>query len=105
MIWTFKSNEAKETSDVNLAPYKLTGKVYEDAEQVCKLMGVHVHPALRPVLWKKEKIVQYNQEGEEIEPEVKPVTIIKFDKHRIDKNTIKALFHVIPSSTVKTLKF
>jgi hypothetical protein len=106
MIWTFADSENKATDDINLAQYKLTGKFYDDINGVCKLMGIQVHPALRPVLWEKQKLRQFNEEAEDgKEPEEKPISIIKFDKHRIDKNSLKALFHILPNSTVKTLKF
>lgn len=67
-------------------------------------MNIHVHPALRPVLWEVEKPIV--PEGEDAkEPEEKPVTVVKFDRHRLDKNTLKALFHLIPQSQVRTVKF
>jgi hypothetical protein len=106
MIWTFGDSEAKNTDDVNLGQYKLTGKFHDDAAAICKLMDIQIHPALRPVLWEKQKVIEFKDEDEEDkESEEKPLSIIKFDKHRIDKNTIKALFHILPSSSVKTLKF
>lgn len=105
MIWTFAENNSKNTDDVNLGQYKPTGKFYEDTEAVSKLMGIHLHPGLRPVLWEKEKPMEFHDEEDGKEPEEKPVTTVKFDKHRLDKNSMKVLFHVLPSSTVKTLKF
>ena len=105
MIWTFQSNEAKNTDDVNLAQYKMTGKFYEDAEALFNLLGVQIHPALRPVLWEVEKKVEFVEQEENKEPEPEPITVVKFDKHRIDKNTMKVLFHMLPTSQVKTLKF
>ena len=105
MIWTFQASDNKNTDDVNLAQHKPTGNFYNDAEAICKLMGIEVHPALRPVLWEKEKKIEFVEEEDNKEAEEKPLTVIKFDKHRIDKNTLKCLFHLLPSSTVKTLKF
>jgi len=68
-------------------------------------MSIQVHPALRPVLWEVEK-PEFNLEEEDAkEPEVKPVTVVKFERHRIDKNTMKAFFHLIPQSVVRTVKF
>lgn len=93
MIWTFADNQKKNTDDINLGTYKLTGKFYNDAEAISKLMGIQLHPGLRPVLWEKESnhIFQDVEEGKEQED--KPVTSLKFDKHRLDKNSMKVLFH------------
>lgn len=102
MIWTYSDCNGKNTDDVNLAQYKLTGKFYADCEALCKLMNIKVHPALRPVLWEKEKPL-FEQEDAKVEE--KEVEVVKFDKHRIDKNSMKVLFHCLPVSQVKTLKF
>jgi hypothetical protein len=85
MIWTFAENEAKNTDDVNLNQYKLTGKFYDDVEAICKLMGIKVHPALRPVLWQKQKLQEFRDEDDAKEAEDKAVTTVRFDKHRLDK--------------------
>lgn len=109
MIWQFKDANAKDTADVNLGGYKCTGKFYEDALEVTKLLGIELHPALREPTWEIEKNeiekrLEEAADDEEVKEE-KVVTTIKFDRHRIDKNTLKALFHILPTSSVHTLKF
>ena len=49
-IWTFSENDQAETADSpELKAFKPTGKFYEDIENVCKIMNIKVHPALKPV--------------------------------------------------------
>ena len=106
MIWTFAESNGKNTDEVNLTAFKPTGKFYDDAAAVCKLLGVKVHPALRPVLWEKEKPVIFHDDEEEAkEAHEKDLATLKLDKHRLDKNSLKALFYILPTSTVRTLKF
>ena len=48
-IWTFSENDQAETVDSpELKAFKPTGKFYEDIENVSKIMGIKVHPALKP---------------------------------------------------------
>ena len=105
MIWNYTECNNKDTEEANIAQYKLTGTFYADVEAVCKLMGIKVHPGMRPVLWEKEPPLFVNEEEGEDQKEEKEIEVVKFDKHRIDKNSLKALFYVLPGSQVKTLKF
>lgn len=50
-IWTFKDSEAVDTDSVDLKTFKATGKFYDDIELACKLFGIRVHPALKPIVY------------------------------------------------------
>ena len=85
---------------------KPTGDLYEDAKLGAEAMGIKLHPALRAPTWEiyvpEKSIIEADGEGEEEEAEPakdeappeekKPVEVISFSKHRIDKNTMTLLF-------------
>lgn len=48
-IWTFKESDAVETENIDMKAFKPTGKFYDDIEIVCKMFGIRVHPALKPI--------------------------------------------------------
>jgi hypothetical protein len=48
-IWTFKESEQAETDNVDMKQFKATGKFYDDIETICRLYGIRVHPALKPI--------------------------------------------------------
>ncbi len=78
---------------MDLKAFKPQGKFYEDADTICKLFNIKTHPALR---------APAHPENEE----QKEVTTVNFNKHRIDKNSMKVLFYTLPASpNVHTLKF
>ena len=95
-IWTFRECEAVETEAIDIKGFKPQGKFYEDADTICKLFGIKPHPGLRPHA--------HSGEGKD-EHESKEVTVVNFNKHRIDKNSMRVLFFALPSSpNVQTLK-
>ncbi len=98
---------------------KPTGDLYEDAKLGAEAMGIQLHPALWAPTWEiyvpEKSVIEPDGEGEEEEAEPakdetppeekKPVEVISFSKHRIDKNTMTLLFQILPESSVHTLKF
>lgn len=48
-IWTFKESESAETDSIDLKTFKPTGKFYEDIDILCKMFGIKVHPAFKPI--------------------------------------------------------
>ena len=52
-IWTYKESDQVETEIPEVKAFKPTGKFYEDIENLCKLMTIKVHPALKPVVYSK----------------------------------------------------
>ena len=83
-----------DTDTIDMKPFKPTGKLYDDIATICKMWQTKVHPALKnPV-----------QEGQEEEQKA-PVSTLSFFKHRVDKNSLRALFLTLPTSShVHTLK-
>lgn len=50
-IWQFRENDAAELDGIDLSKtFKPVGKFYEDVETLCKLYGIKVHPAMKPVV-------------------------------------------------------
>ena len=47
-IWNFRESDSVETDSIDLKAYKPLGKFYEDADNISKLFGIKLHPALRP---------------------------------------------------------
>ena len=46
-IWNFRESEAVETDNIDVKGFKPVGKFYEDAEALCKIYNIKIHPALR----------------------------------------------------------
>jgi hypothetical protein len=94
-MWNFKENEAVETDSIDVKSFKPAGKFYEDVDSLCKTFHVKAHPALR-------NPHQPSGEGSE---EVKEVSQITINKHRIDRNSMRVLFFSLPASpNIQTLK-
>jgi len=74
------------------------GKFFEDADTLCKTYHLKTHPALRnPNL---------NQAEGAASDEVKEVSQISFNKHRVDRNSMRVLFFSLPASpNIQTLKY
>jgi len=53
-IWNFKDNETIETEKVDLKPFKPTGKFFDDVNNLVKLLGIRLHPALRESAYRSE---------------------------------------------------
>jgi len=102
-IWTFKENDEKEYNEADLTKqFKPTAKIHDDLETVCRIMGTRMHPAFRAL-----KPPPPREDGETGEPpeKAKEITTLTFSKHRIDRNSMKALFLVLPHApTLHTLK-
>ena len=102
-IWTFKECEAVETDSVDLKTFKPTGKFYDDAEALCRAFNIKVHPSLKATIQSPPSEGQ--PAGVPAHEELKEVTIINFNKHRVDKNSMRALFFSLPASpNIQTLK-
>ena len=99
-IWTFRECEAVETDGIDLKAFKPAGKFYEDAEALCKTFNIKVHPSLRnPHQGQAEGGAATAHE------EVKEISQITFNKHRIDRNSMRVLFFSLPASpNIQTLK-
>lgn len=50
-IWTFKESEQAETDTPEVKGFKPLGKFYEDIENITKIMGIKIHPALKPAVY------------------------------------------------------
>lgn len=87
-MWTFKENEAVETDAIDVKAFKPVGKFYEDVDTLCKTFHVKAHPALR----------NPHQSSGEASEEVKEVSQITINKHRIDRNSMRVLFFSLPAS-------
>jgi len=120
MIWNYNEANRKELDSKLLDAYKPTGNLWEDAKASFEAVSINIHPALREPSWEiydpkeEQSVLEHLEEGEgeeeekpeEVEePERKPVEVLTFSKHRLDKNTMKILFHILPTSQVHTLKF
>ena len=86
-IWNFRESEAVETDGIDTKAFKSSGKFYDDTEGLCKLYNIKLHPSF--------KAPTPTQDGHE---EVKELSTVTFNKHRVDKNTMKVLFLTIPAS-------
>jgi hypothetical protein len=47
-IWTYKESDTVETDSIDLKAFKPIGKFYEDIETLTRMLGIRVHPALKP---------------------------------------------------------
>ena len=101
-IWTFKESESVETDGVDLKQFKPTGKFYDDVETACRLFGMRVHPALKPVTYAP---LPGEEQPPHEEDKTKELNTINFYKHRVDRNTLKVLFLCLPACpSIHTLK-
>ncbi len=89
-IWTYKECEAVETDGIDLKGFKPTGKFFEDADLICKLFNIKVHPGL--------KAASNGSSGENAQEEPKDLHQLSFNKHRIDRNSMRVLFFALPAS-------
>jgi len=95
-IWNFRESEAVETDSIDLKAFKASGKFYDDADTLSKLFGIKVHPGL--------KAPASHGEGQPAE-DAKDQSCVNFNKHRIDKNSMRVLFLSLPASpNIQTLK-
>ena len=101
-IWTFRECEAVETDAIDLKAFKPVGKFYEDAEALCKTFNIKVHPSLR-----NPNHASGSADGgaATAHEEVKEISQITVNKHRIDRNSMRVLFFSLPASpNIQTLK-
>lgn len=96
-IWSFKENEAVETDKVDMKPFKPTGKFFDDVQTLAKMFGIKIHPAL--------KESAYRSESAEADEPTRDVTALTFMKHRLDRNSLRAMFlSLVPAQNIQTLK-
>jgi hypothetical protein len=107
-IWTFKANDQQACADIEPKQFKTTSNFHDDIEMLCKNLSIKVHPALK----KPGKPMTPSEESKDgdskpAEEEIKPkeLNTINFYKHRLDKNTLKVLFFLLPYyPNIHTLK-
>ena len=104
-IWTFKANERVQCPDIEPKQFKSTTNFYEDVEMLCKNLQIKVHPALKkPVKPQSVESSARTEEKKEEESKKEHNQLI-FNKHRLDKNSMKVLFFLLPFyPTFHTLK-
>lgn len=96
-IWNFSSNEAVETEKVEMKQFKPTGRFFDDIQTLAKMFNIRVHPSLT------EKA--YKSENPDADDNIKDLTTLSFMKHRLDRNTIRAMFLALPPAQhIQTLK-
>ena len=86
-FWTYEYCQNFELKQEAIDVYKQKGKFYEDAQYFFEHMSTSPHP-----MFKFEK--------ETVEP-----NIMSFSSIRVDINTLKILFSLLPNTKIITLKF
>lgn len=98
-IWTFNDNESVETEKVDLKPFKPTGRFFDDILTLTKLFNIKVHPALR------ESTYVSKTDDNERDEAIRDITALQFNKHRLDRNSLRAMFLCLPPAlNIQTLK-
>lgn len=93
-IWSFAANESVETEKVDLKPFKPTGRFFDDVITLSKMFNIKIHPALRESTYRV---------GES--EESKDIIALQFMKHRLDRNSLRAMFICLPPAQhIQTLK-
>ena len=113
-FWNYNYCNEIEVNEKNLAGIKFKGKLYEELEN---LYSTHLKSAVHPCLIKiikeideeenteeKEKEEKNINNEEENEVEKKNIKEIIFNAIRIDQNTIKFLFLILPRTPIVSLK-
>jgi hypothetical protein len=74
---------------------------------ILRKLGVKVHPSLKLQVYGRQEASKEVAEGDAPHAEEKeeaPITTLIMRKHRIDKNSMKIMFHCLQFSTIHTLK-
>lgn len=68
--------------------YKPTGRFFDDIQTLAKMFNIRIHPSLRESAYKSE--------NPDVEDTIKDLTALSFMKHRLDRNTMRAMFLALP---------
>lgn len=100
-IWTFPDNESVETDKVDMKPFKPTARFFDDVITLTKMFNIKIHPALR-----ESTYVQKQDENEQQHEEaIRDITALTFNKHRLDRNSLRTMFICLPpAQNIQTLK-
>lgn len=95
-IWTFHANDSVPCPDIEPKQFKTTSNFWDDVELLCKNLSIKVHPAIKKPV-KPETADASEATVEKKEEEVKKEqSTLTFNKHRLDRNTLKVLFFLLP---------
>ena len=85
--------------------FKPVGKFYDDIETLTKMLNLKIHPALKPAVYPTAEGQEIKTQEQIDEERHKNLDTITLYKHRLDKNSMKAMFLCLPASpNIHTLK-
>ena len=112
-FWNYSYCNKIDVNEKVLSGMKLKGKLYEELQNLyTTYLKSAVHPSLIRIIKaidedeteEKESNKNENKEEEEYEGEKKSIREIVFNAIRIDQNTIKFLFIILPKAPIVSLK-
>ena len=93
-FWAYEPCQAFELKDELFENYKMKGKFYEDVQFFYDIIGTAPHPCF--------KIKQYKLDPQKEPAELNSLEVIN---SKIDINTLKILFYMLPNTKIYNMKF